>query len=432
MANTPRGIPYPDDYTAVADVPAALEALAESADDAIDLVDTKATTATTTANTAASSAATANASVASHTHSGSGSVNIGMTAVTGLPAALAGKSDSGHLHTGVYATATHTHTATEIGAHTHPDYAATSHTHTQATSHTTPDTDAAATSLHHTLGTGATQAAAGNHTHSGYANSTHTHTEYAGSTHTHTEYSTTGHTHTASNVTGTFGVDQIPTGTTATTVALGNHTHTGFAASSHNHDSAYATASHTHNGFAASSHGHTSFSDLNITQSLTVSSSGSNSAFRVGSGGQVYSYGIDASTTDNAANVRVGSGAQLIKSTSTVRVKDEVISLSGEIAGVPYAKSAQYGASVDPYDVLSISPAEYRSLCPADDLHRSFGFVAEDVAEKFPWGAEWDEDGVPNAVSDRPILAALLVVVQEQKSLIESLTARIVALEATT
>jgi hypothetical protein len=36
---------------------------------------------------------------------------------------------------------------------------------TQANSHASPDTDSATTSLHHTLGTGANQAAAGNHTH---------------------------------------------------------------------------------------------------------------------------------------------------------------------------------------------------------------------------------------------------------------------------
>lgn len=40
-----------------------------------------------------------------------------------------------------------------------------SHTHTQAQSHFSADTDQSATALHHTLGTGASQAAAGNHTH---------------------------------------------------------------------------------------------------------------------------------------------------------------------------------------------------------------------------------------------------------------------------
>lgn len=53
-------------------------------------------------------------------------------------------------------------------------FSAIGHTHTgsdgtskltQANSHETPDTDSATSSLHHTLGTGSTQAAAGNHTH---------------------------------------------------------------------------------------------------------------------------------------------------------------------------------------------------------------------------------------------------------------------------
>lgn len=44
--------------------------------------------------------------------------------------------------------------------------AAGNHTHTQATSHGSPDTDASTSALHHTLGTGANQAAAGDHTHS--------------------------------------------------------------------------------------------------------------------------------------------------------------------------------------------------------------------------------------------------------------------------
>lgn len=46
-------------------------------------------------------------------------------------------------------------------------YSQLSHTHSQSQSHDSPDTDTAPTSLHHTLGTGANQAAAGDHNHSG-------------------------------------------------------------------------------------------------------------------------------------------------------------------------------------------------------------------------------------------------------------------------
>jgi hypothetical protein len=42
-----------------------------------------------------------------------------------------------------------------------------SHTHTQSESHNSPDTDTSASALHHTIGTGANQAAAGNHVHPG-------------------------------------------------------------------------------------------------------------------------------------------------------------------------------------------------------------------------------------------------------------------------
>lgn len=60
--------------------------------------------------------------------------------------------------------------------------------------------------------------------------------------HTHTGYATTGHDHAAADITsGTFTISQIPTGTSGTTVALGNHTHANYAASGHLHDDRYYT-----------------------------------------------------------------------------------------------------------------------------------------------------------------------------------------------
>lgn len=50
------------------------------------------------------------------------------------------------------------------------------------------------------------------------------------------------HTHSADDITsGTLNISRIPTGTSASTVALGNHTHTGYAASSHIHSAANIT-----------------------------------------------------------------------------------------------------------------------------------------------------------------------------------------------
>lgn len=54
------------------------------------------------------------------------------------------------------------------------------------------------------------------------------------------------HTHPASAITsGTLSLARLPTGTTSSTVAIGNHTHSG-----------YASTSHTHSGYAATTHGH--------------------------------------------------------------------------------------------------------------------------------------------------------------------------------
>ena len=181
--------------------------------------------------------------------------------------------------------------------------------------------------------------------------------------------------------------------------------------------------------------------DLEVTNNLTVTgaldgngnttlgASGGNPAFRV-QNDDVYSYGIDDNTTASAANVRVGASAQLLRSTSTARLKDDLAPLDGDLAGVADEKVSSDPASVDPHDVLTITPTEFRSLSPADGDARSLGFIAEDVASKFPWAANWDDDGLPSAIEDRPILAALLAVVKDQAATITDLRARIEALEA--
>jgi hypothetical protein len=172
------------------------------------------------------------------------------------------------------------------------------------------------------------------------------------------------------------------------------------------------------------------------TNQVTASStcllgfSGGNRAVRIASDGRVFSFGIDDNTTGNAANVRVGASAQLLKSTSTQRIKTDIRSLGSDLLGVSPEKISDELPSVHPYDVLDVAAVEFESLADADDHQRILGFVAENVAEVFPWAAEWDDDGQPSAVADRPIVAALLTVVKEQQATIEDLTARIEALEA--
>jgi hypothetical protein len=391
MANTTRGIPYPDDYSDAADVPATLQSLAATVDTLIGSVDTKATNAGTSAASASTAASNAASAVASHTHNGSGSSNVAIAAVTGLSGALSGKSDTTHTHT-QYAASTHTHSSAELAAHTHTEYSAAAHTHTQAQAHQSADTDTATTAIHHTLGVGANQAAPGNHVHQDYSPTSHTHNGYAASGHNHdTEYAVT------------------------------THNHNGFATTSHNHDTAYATTSHSHS----------SLSTLDVTGNFEASVRSSSPAFNVTSG-SVYSAGINADTTDSPANVRVGIGAQLLRSTSTARLKANIAPLRPGLTDVLPTKISDQPANVSPAEVLGIVPVEFTSLSPADKGHRSFGFIAEDVAAKFVWAAEFDEEGKPSSVKDRAIIAALLYVVQEQQQAIADLTSRVTMLEEAT
>jgi hypothetical protein len=163
--------------------------------------------------------------------------------------------------------------------------------------------------------------------------------------------------------------------------------------------------------------------DISVTDVAEFGFSSGSRAVRVSSTGEVFSYGIDNNTTANAANVRVGSSAQLLKSTSTVRLKDELAPLDDDLAGVPPEKLSQDPPSVDPYDVLTLTPTEFRSLSPADADARALGFIAEDVAAKFPWAANWDDEGLPSAIEDRPIIAALVAVIKDLRSRIEALEA---------
>jgi hypothetical protein len=172
-------------------------------------------------------------------------------------------------------------------------------------------------------------------------------------------------------------------------------------------------------------------SDPSERRAITMGWSGLNSrAMRIDANGDVFSVGIDSATTINAANVRVGASSQLLRSTSTERIKTDIRSLGSELPGVSPEKISDELPSVHPYDVLKVAAVEFESLADADDHQRSLGFVAENVAEVFPWAAEWDDDGQPSAVADRPIVAALLTVVKEQQETIQDLSARLDALEA--
>ena len=151
-------------------------------------------------------------------------------------------------------------------------------------------------------------------------------------------------------------------------------------------------------------------------------------------------------TSGSSANIVVGSGGRLIRSTSRAAEKYRIVPLVHELANVPANKIATPEAegAVDIWDVLDLAPSQFarhenskrvldpetgEEITPAPEV-TYLGFIAEDVAAKFPVAAEWDEVGDPASYDVRAIVSALLGVVSEQQDTITALTARIEALEA--
>lgn len=214
------------------------------------------------------------------------SANISLTAAdvgaaTTAHAHAAGDITSGTLNIARIPTGT-TGTTVALGNHTH-NYAATSHTHaiSDVTNLQTTLDSKAATSHSHTVAnvTGLQAAldgkAASNHNHdTAYVPLTRTVNSKALSanvtlTAADVGAAATSHTHAAGDVaSGTFNIARIPTGTTSTTVALGNHVHD-YAATNHNHAISNISGLQAElDGKAPANHGHNA---ADITSSNYVS-----------------------------------------------------------------------------------------------------------------------------------------------------------------
>lgn len=164
---------------------------------------------------------------------------------------------------------------------------------------------------------------------------------------------------------------------------------------------------------------------LGITGALDVTSLISGQSLNI-NGAAIDFPGATTGTTTADAGF---NGDRLRKKTSSKRYKYDIAAADGDFLDVEDAKRSDV-VTVSLADVLSIGVAEFSWLEegePSDK--RDLGFIAEDVAQKFPLAVGRDPDGTPIAVRDTPILAALLAVVREQQQTIADLTARVTALE---
>jgi len=166
---------------------------------------------------------------------------------------------------------------------------------------------------------------------------------------------------------------------------------------------------------------------IGVTGALDVSSTMSAQSLTInGANADFPGITTGATTADAGFN-----GDRLRKKTSSQRYKYDITPLSGTLhPDVDDAKQMD-AATVDPAAILDVAVAEFSWLeegLPTDS--RDLGFIAEDVAAKFPIAASIGPDGLPIAVRDTPILAALLAVVKDQAATITDLRTRIEALEA--
>jgi hypothetical protein len=145
--------------------------------------------------------------------------------------------------------------------------------------------------------------------------------------------------------------------------------------------------------------------------------------------------GVRDNGSTSVPNVRINTSTGRLSTTthanSAQRFKHDIIPLADGAFSAAVDESLlgdPTGQAVDPTDVLALVPVQFRRNEDPDAVVT--GFVAEDVEAKFPTAATYDEDGVLEAIDPRAILAALLAVVQQQQTTIESLSARVEALES--
>jgi hypothetical protein len=117
---------------------------------------------------------------------------------------------------------------------------------------------------------------------------------------------------------------------------------------------------------------------------------------------------IDHTTTASAANARIETTGQILRSTSASRYKTSIQDLD-----------------IDTSAVLQLRPRTWQDKKEAEgdpNSRRYVGLVAEEVAEHLPAFVEFNEDGSAEYVAYERLTVALLAVVQEQAEQIAALS----------
>jgi hypothetical protein len=147
--------------------------------------------------------------------------------------------------------------------------------------------------------------------------------------------------------------------------------------------------------------------------------SGGNFPNYLASGGTIRSTATYNTTTANAANVNISTAGEFFRSTSSIKYKKNV-----ETIGETYSEA-----------LLQCRPVWYRSTSKGDNPEWGYwGFIAEEVAEIDPRLCFFkeEEDGTlePEGVQYDRFVPHLLNLIKRQQQAIETLEAKVAALEA--
>jgi hypothetical protein len=128
-------------------------------------------------------------------------------------------------------------------------------------------------------------------------------------------------------------------------------------------------------------------------------------------GGIIGAIDVYNNTTASAANMFIDSSGFFARSTSSLKYKTDV-------------QDATHGLA----DVLKLRPVTYKGKTDGDKVFG--GLIAEEVHEAgLTEFVQYAEDGTPDALAYGNMVSLAFKAIQEQQSLIETLTTRLNALE---
>ena len=265
-------------------------------------------------------------------------------------------------------------------------------------------------------GTSSSTVAIGNHNHSGvYANSSHNHS--------------------GSNITsGTVSISRLPTGTGSSNVALGNHNHSGV----------YATSGHTHGNYVETTgtesiSGIKTFtSNLVTAADLTIKGSHSYTSCPI----HFFNDTNTGITSDGGNSIQLvaGGAPNLGVTLSAIFAPPAYSSTTSGVGGTFYDVQINSGGRLacvfsserlkenvtpitteEAYKVLELEPVTYNGI--GSDI-TEVGRIAEQAAEITPLLVKWDDElGIPNSYDYSREVVLLTEVVKDLRARIEQLEA---------